>query len=1051
MPDGDAPELFLIDGNSLAYRAFFALPESIATADGRPTNAIYGLASMLVKIIDEHHPGGVVVAWDAGMSGREVTYDLYKAQRKSRPDLLREQWPHLMPLVEAFGYTNVKVEGYEADDVIATLARRAREEEIPVMVVTGDRDAYQLVGDGIRVMSTTKGITETKIYDREAVIERYGVPPELVTDLMGLRGDTSDNIPGVPGIGEKTAAQLLQKFGSLEDVLANVEEVSGAKRKQNLVEHADDARMSKQLATLQYDLETGVDLAEAMAVRARPRRPARVHARVRAAGGDGAPRRGAARGGRRCPAAGSRPSSRSSRSRAGSRTSARARWRSALDGDRWAAADAERTVTGSASHDELAVALGGRPLAGHDLKCLGGGRHGLLAAAAREGVELEPRPRHDGRRLPAGAAAPHLRAGRARRRRRDRARRGRRRGGADEDDGQLALGEEVEAGSRPGRGSAARRGPRRGPAAADRGARPGGAAARGRAAAGRGPGGDGAGGAEARRRAPRRGRRRLRRADRRPSKRRSTSWPRRSSRSARRSRSASILFEKLGLTRKRRGKTGFSTDARVLAQIRDEHPIVEKIESWRELTKLKNTYLDSLPDLIDPETGRVHTTFNQTTAATGRLSSTNPNLQNIPIRTEIGRPVRACFVAEKGARLLSADYSQVELRVLAEVADEEILKEIFRAGDDVHAATAAEVFNVSRDEIDVGQRSKAKMVNFGIVYGLTGFGLADRLNIPRKEGEEFVARYLERFPAVRAFREEVVEQAPGGGLRDDADGPPPADPRAALGQPQHAPPRRAARGQHRDPGHRRRHHQGGDGALPARRCARRGRRPAWSCRSTTSCSSRARRGRWTRRPSWCGARCAPPTSSTRRSRSTSASARTGSTPSRPRVERLADGAERRSPRTWRSPCCRAPARPPRRWRRRPGRRACSSPRGRRAPLPGPSLAPGGVPSCPGGSSFSSSPWPGRAGVVAAGAGVVLAVAEAEASESSSPSSWWSHSWPQLDPGVVGDDAGDGVAAEQGDRQLAGCRVVRGDRAGVLVAVHDPVVVAVAGRAGCRPP
>src|SRR6476659_1963674 len=258
-------ELFLIDGNSLAYRAFFALPESIGTSDGRPTNAIYGLASMLVKVIDEHHPAGVVVAWDAGMSGREVTYDLYKAQRKPRPDLLREQWPHLMPLVEAFGYTNVKVEGYEADDVIASMVRLAREQGIEAMVVTGDRDAYQLVGDGVRVMSTSRGITETKIYDRDAVLERYGVPPESITDLMGLRGDTSDNIPGVPGIGEKTATQLLQKFGSLEEVLASVDEISGAKRKQNLVEHAEDARMSKQLATLQYDIETGVDLAEVMA------------------------------------------------------------------------------------------------------------------------------------------------------------------------------------------------------------------------------------------------------------------------------------------------------------------------------------------------------------------------------------------------------------------------------------------------------------------------------------------------------------------------------------------------------------------------------------------------------------------------------------------------------------------------------------------------------------------------------------------------------------------------------------------------------------------
>src|SRR5919112_4749843 len=257
----DPPQLFLIDGNSLAYRAFFALPESIGTSDGRPTNAIYGLASMLVKIIDEHHPQGVVVAWDAGWSGREKTYDLYKAQRKPRPDLLREQWPHLMPLVEAFGYTNVKVEGYEADDVIASMVRTAREQGIEVMVVTGDRDAYQLVAEGVRVMSTSRGITETKIYDRAAVEERYGVPPELICDLMGLRGDTSDNIPGVPGIGEKTATQLLQQFGSLEGVLENVENISGAKRKQNLTEHADNARISKQLATMRHDVPIELDLA----------------------------------------------------------------------------------------------------------------------------------------------------------------------------------------------------------------------------------------------------------------------------------------------------------------------------------------------------------------------------------------------------------------------------------------------------------------------------------------------------------------------------------------------------------------------------------------------------------------------------------------------------------------------------------------------------------------------------------------------------------------------------------------------------------------------
>ena len=752
----DAPQLFLIDGNSLAYRAFFALPESIGTSDGRPTNAIYGLASMLVKIIDEHHPQGVVVAWDAGYSGREVTYDLYKAQRKPRPDLLREQWPHLMPLVEAFGYTNVKVDGFEADDVIASLVKQAREAGIEVMVVTGDRDAYQLVDEGVRVMSTSRGITETKIYDRAAVKERYGVPPELITDLMGLRGDTSDNIPGVPGIGEKTATQLLQQFGSLDAVLASVDEISGKKRKENLTEHADDARMSKQLATLQYEIETGVDLEAAMA--SEPDRGAlrdfmrefelrAVLERLEEAlpEGDAVP-------GRKVETELQVEAEEAKPEDLGEGPLALA-----IDGERWAAADGERVLTGSASEDELAVALGAKPIAAHDAKSLGGSLHGLFAAAAREGVELnldhdtmvaayllEPQRRtYDlvelaadaGIGLAEGAAAAKA-----------------------EDDGQLALGEEVEAGLEPAEEArlvaalAAVQGPRIEElgleqllrevelplvavlAAMERVGIKLDAKRLAEVGAGFGE--------------------RIATLESEIFKLADEEFTIGSPQQVGR-----ILFEKLGLTRKRRGKTGFSTDARVLAQIRDEHEIVEKIESWRELTKLKNTYLDSLPELIDPETGRVHTTFNQTATTTGRLSSTNPNLQNIPIRTEIGRPVRACFVAEQGWQLLSADYSQVELRVLAHVADEEVLKEVFREGEDVHAATAAEVFEIERDEVDVGQRSKAKMVNFGIVYGLTGFGLADRLNIPRKEGEEFVSRYLERFPAVRAFREQVIERA----------------------------------------------------------------------------------------------------------------------------------------------------------------------------------------------------------------------------------------------------------------------------------------------------
>jgi DNA polymerase-1 len=757
----DAPELFLIDGNSLAYRAFFALPESIGTSDGRPTNAIFGLASMLVKIIDEHHPQGVIVAWDAGWSGREKTYDLYKAQRKPRPDLLREQWPHLMPLVEAFGYTNVKVEGFEADDVIASLAKAARAEGIDVMVVTGDRDAYQLVGEGIRVMSTSRGITETKIYDVAAVEERYGVPPTLITDLMGLRGDTSDNIPGVPGIGEKTATQLLQKFGSLDKVLESVDEISGAKRKENLTNHADDARMSRELATLQYDIETGVDLAGAL--ESEPDRTAlrdfmrefelrAVLDRLEEAlpEGDAVP-------GRKVETELEIETVEGTPADIGDAP----RIALALEGDRWAAAEGERIVTGTNSHDELAVALADKPLAGHDLKSLGGGRHGLLAAAAREGVELglehdtmlaayliEPQRRtYELNELAAdagiGIAAAADNAGS---------------NGKDEDDGQLSLSEEPEAGLDPAEEArlVAALAEDQLPRIIGLGLEPlmreielplvGVLAAMEReglrldaerlAEVGAGFG------------------ERIDQLEKDIYELAGEEFTIGSPQQVGR-----ILFEKLELTRKRRGKTGFSTDARVLAQIRDEHPIVEKIESWRELTKLKNTYLDSLPDLIDPGTGRVHTTFNQAATTTGRLSSTNPNLQNIPIRTDLGRPVRACFVAEEGARLLSADYSQVELRVLAHVADEQVLKDVFHAGEDVHSATAAEVFEIPPDEVDVGQRSKAKMVNFGIVYGLTGFGLADRLNIPRKEAEEFVARYLERFPAVRRFREEVVEKA----------------------------------------------------------------------------------------------------------------------------------------------------------------------------------------------------------------------------------------------------------------------------------------------------
>ena len=744
----DARELFLIDGNSLAYRAFFALPEEMSTSDGRPTNAIYGFASMLAKLLVDHQPAAGIVVWDAGMSGREKEYEPYKAQRRSRPDLLREQWPHLEPMADAFGFLNTRVEGYEADDVIAALVGKARDAGIRVMVVSGDRDVYQVVTDGVRVMTTSRGITDTRIYDREGVVERYGVPPELVPDLIGLKGDTSDNIPGVPGVGDKTAAQLLQRYGSLEEVLDHVDEISGAKRKQMLTEHAEDARVSKRLATLQYDIDTKLDLDAVMGV-------APDLTRLREVAREFELRQVIQRLDEELPEAVPQapPEERievdvSEGTLADLDAGAIA---TSVQAEHWAATDGGRIVAGEVSDlTQLAAELRERPLIAHDFKSAGGGgRSGLMAAAEPEGLDLE----HD-TMVAAYLVDPARRVYEL----------------AD-----LAAAEGLAA-ARPDGEQLALESPE-GEAPADPAA-------------------------EARLvwELSRRQRERLRelgleslltdvemplievlaamervgvrvdaklieeiaagiagRAD----ELQAEIWKLAGHEFTIGSpqQLAPVLFDELGLTKKRRGKTGFSTDARVLAQIRDEHPIVEKIESWRELTKLKNTYLDALPGLIDPETGRIHTTFNQVATTTGRLSSTNPNLQNIPIRSELGRPLRAAFLTDEGWRVLSADYNQVELRVLAHAAGEQVLREIFARGEDVHAATAAEVLGVPEDKVGPAERSKAKMVNFGIAYGLSAFGLADRLQIERDEAAAYIDRYFERFPAVKRFRDETIAKA----------------------------------------------------------------------------------------------------------------------------------------------------------------------------------------------------------------------------------------------------------------------------------------------------
>jgi DNA polymerase I len=740
-----ADELFLIDGNSLAYRAFFALPESIATSTGVPTNAIFGFASMLVKILTDYGPKATVVVWDRGDTGRREIYAEYKAQRTTRPDLLKEQWPAFEPLVEAFGYKNLSIEGYEADDVIASIVEQARHQDPPidVMVVTGDRDAYQLVDDGtVKIMTTSRGITDTRVYDREGVIERYGIPPELIPDFIGLKGDTSDNIPGVPGIGDKTAAELLQRFGSLEGVLGHIDEISGAKRKQNLVDHAQEARISKELATAKRDIPVELDLAGFVATapdrsklrdtfrQYELREPLRRLEEALGSADAAAPAPAA----ERALTARLRPAGLAEVPRLlGSRPVAAAVRAPEVPEDALFAEQSEyrfglhqegsnQVLVGDApSPEELVGALGDRAVIAHDAKALGDVPANLYHDTEIGAYLLEPARRaYPFRELTEerGLAAD-----------------------VDDEAGADALLltalaewqlEEIR-----GRGLTDLLKEVELPLVAL-----------------------------------------LREMEKAGVKLETKRLAQISSRVKEEADALEreifelcgteftlgspkqleeVLFGRLGLSRKRRGKTGYSTDARVLQAIRSEHPVVEKIERWRELTKLAQTYLDALPLLID-ENGRIHTTFNQTAATTGRLSSNNPNLQNIPIRTELGREIRACFVAEAGDLLVSADYSQVELRILAHMAGEDALKEIFEKGDDVHTATACRVFGVTPEQIDPGMRSKAKMINYGIVYGLSAWGMADRLDIPQEEADEFIRRYLSGFPAVARFIEDTIAQ-----------------------------------------------------------------------------------------------------------------------------------------------------------------------------------------------------------------------------------------------------------------------------------------------------
>ncbi len=727
LDDGPArdAELFLVDGNNLAYRAFFALPEELATTEGFSTNALLGFTNMLFKLLSDYRPKGVAVAWDTHAVHRAAISEDYKSDRRPMPDLLREQFPYFRPIVEAFGYRNLEFEGWEADDVIATLATRADEAGIRTVVVSTDRDAFQLVTDNVRLMMTPRGVADVNVYTPERVEARYGIKPEQIPDFIGLKGDTSDNIPGVPGIGDKTAGQLVAQYGSLEAVLEHVDELSPARRK-NITEHADQAQQSKLLATMRRDLDLGCEPAE-LVLQPPDRSQLKEMFRrfeFRALLGrvdqlDEA-----------VPAQPMRVEGTEVEWREGELPEVRGRASLAIRDDRFALAQEGAGVVVGPWREDLVARLRDGGIVAHDFKALprltfepaddtmllayliepGRASYELDDLAQEYGVEPIPSPAADDE---TAALVRHAEIPRRlvpvlldRVRERD----------------QEHLYRQIEL---PLTAVLA--------AMEDAGVKID---------------------------TYRMGEITARLADRvEELEAKAYELAGEEFMLGSTQQVARVLFEQLGLTPGRKGKTGYSTDTRVLRSIRHEHPIVEVIEEWREYSKLLNTYLGPLPSLISEEDGRLHTHFNQTVASTGRLSTSNPNLQAIPIRTELGKEIRSAFVAEPGARLLSADYSQIELRILAHVSGEPKLREAFARGDDIHTATAVEVLGKEPSQLTSGDRSVAKMINFGIVYGISAFGLSENLEIPREQAQEYIDAYLARFPLVQDFIERTIEQA----------------------------------------------------------------------------------------------------------------------------------------------------------------------------------------------------------------------------------------------------------------------------------------------------
>ncbi|HEY4409118.1 MAG TPA: DNA polymerase I [Acidimicrobiia bacterium] len=774
--------IVLLDGHSLAYRAFYALPTDLATKAGTVTNAVFGFTSMLVKLLADEKPEYLAVAFDAPV--RTFRYDLdpeYKAGRKETPDLFAAQMPLIREVLETMQVPQLCVEGVEADDVIATLATRAAAEGIDVIVVTGDRDAFQLIEDPhIKVLYNRRGVSDYVLYDEAGIAERYlGVTARQYPQYAALRGDNSDNLPGVPGIGEKTAAALIVKYGDLDGVLDHLDELP-PKQRQNLGEHKDRVLLNRTMTWLRRDVELEYAPTD---LRQGPWDPEAVRtlfnqlefrslfARLPMAMGEAAPP--PETDALECDVTTLGDADQAARFlgevlAAGERYVLEARFsgavgRSELLGLAVARDDATAAYLPAHVLEAPAVVAalaglvgpGGPPLVTHRGKELMHGLRRLPGAKGDGGSVIDVRTLD----LDTAVGAYLLDPAEAHYELPELARR------------YLSL--DVAAGTAAAEGTLDLDGSSGVEEAGRR------AAAVHRLAAAVEEGMEARELTEVYRTVERPLVRVLARmeeagvrVDLEFLKELSVELTKECGELETRIHAAAgerfavnsvpqlrkILFEKLGLTPVKKTKTGPSTDADSLQKMAADHPIVEDLLRYREVEKLRNTYADALPPLVGPD-GRIHSVLNQTVATTGRISAESPNLQNIPLRTPGGREFRRAFIPAEGCELLVADYSQIELRLLAHLAKDPGLIEAFRRDADVHATTASKVFGVPEAEVAPFQRRFAKVVNFGLAYGMEAYGLAQRMDIATDQAKEILDAYFASFPNVKSFMESTVKEA----------------------------------------------------------------------------------------------------------------------------------------------------------------------------------------------------------------------------------------------------------------------------------------------------